>query len=129
MSYPNPIVAEAVIVPLEGSVSLPPISMGGVPNSGTGIYGDAASVSIAVAGVQVMSATAAGVSMPQAATLTMANDVVIIQGSSAPSDGTTGANVAGPGSLYIRVAGSSSNAYINCNTKASPTWKLITRAA
>lgn len=63
------------------------------------------------------------------ADLRLSNDVCVLQGSGAPVDGTTGATFAGPGSLYIRVSGSSSDAYINCNTKASPTWKLITRAA
>lgn len=63
------------------------------------------------------------------ADLRLTNDVCVLQGTAVPTDGTTGANFAGPGSMYIRVSGSNSNAYINCNTKASPTWKLVTRAA
>ncbi|MFZ5650143.1 MAG: hypothetical protein ACOY4I_04725 [Bacillota bacterium] len=57
------------------------------------------------------------------------NDVVLIIHNAVPTDGAsgTGAGVAGPGSLCInRTAG---NIYINANTKASPTWKLVTRAA
>jgi hypothetical protein len=74
-------------------------------------------------GKTITSVTAAG---PD---LVLKNDVVVIQGSAVPTDGVTGALFAGPGSLYVRVSGSNSNAYINANTKASPTWKLITRAA
>jgi hypothetical protein len=57
------------------------------------------------------------------------NNVAILTGNGAPTDGTsgTGANVAGPGSLYIDYT--NANHYINANTKASPTWKLVTRAA
>lgn len=53
----------------------------------------------------------------------------IFTGAGAPSNGTsgTGATVAGPGSIYIDTTGA--NAYINAGTGASPTWKLVTRAA
>lgn len=59
----------------------------------------------------------------------MSNEVCILNGSGAPTDGGagTGVGVAGPGSMYIDISGK--NAYINANTKASPTWKLVTRAA
>lgn len=44
-----------------------------------------------------------------------------------PVDGTTGANWCGPGSEYSDLT--SGNLYINGGTLASPTWKLVTRAA
>jgi len=57
----------------------------------------------------------------------MSHEVCILNGSGVPVDGTTGATFAEIGSMYIdRDAG---NAYINAGTKASPVWKLITRAA
>jgi hypothetical protein len=59
----------------------------------------------------------------------MSNDVCIMQLAGVPVDGGsgTGANFAGPGSLCIDTT--NKNAYINAGSKASPTWKLITRAA
>lgn len=57
----------------------------------------------------------------------LGNDVVIMIHNAAPTDGTTGATIAGPGSLLIDRT--NMNLYINGNTKASPTWKLVTRAA
>jgi hypothetical protein len=55
----------------------------------------------------------------------MTNEVCILNGAGAPTDGTSGTGVAfaGPGSLYIdRTAG---KIYINTNTKASPTWTVV----
>jgi len=53
----------------------------------------------------------------------MTNEVCILNGAGAPSNGSTGANVAGPGSLYIDVT--NKKLYINTNTKASPTWTVV----
>jgi hypothetical protein len=57
----------------------------------------------------------------------MTNDVCVLQKAGVPTDGTTGAGFAGPGSMCVDIT--NKNVYINANTKASPTWKLITRAA
>lgn len=59
----------------------------------------------------------------------LVNDVVQLVGSGVPTNGVsgTGAGVAGPGSQYTDFT--NANLYINGNTKASPTWKLVTRAA
>jgi hypothetical protein len=48
-------------------------------------------------------------------------------GAGTPTDGTTGANVAGPGSRYTDIT--NANLYLNGGTKASPVWKLVTRSA
>ncbi len=59
----------------------------------------------------------------------MSKEVVILNLAGVPVDGVagTGAGFAEIGSLAInRTAG---NIYINAGTKASPTWKLVTRAA
>lgn len=53
----------------------------------------------------------------------MSNEVCILSGAGAPSDGTTGATFAGPGSLYIDRT--NKKLYINTNTKASPTWTVV----
>lgn len=57
-------------------------------------------------------------------------DVCVLSGTAVPTDGTSGTGAAqcGAGSLYIRQSGSASKIYINGNTKASPTWKLVTSA-
>lgn len=47
-------------------------------------------------------------------------------GAGAPTDGTTGANVAGKGSRYTDVT--NAKLYINGGTTASPTWKIVTSA-
>ena len=59
--------------------------------------------------------------------LVTVNDIVILAGTAAPTDGTsgTGAGVAGAGSKYIRQAGASSNEFINQGTTASPTWVSV----
>jgi hypothetical protein len=57
--------------------------------------------------------------------LRLSNEIVVLSGAGAPTDGTSGTGVgnAGPGSLYIdRTAG---KLYINTNTKASPTWVVV----
>jgi hypothetical protein len=57
------------------------------------------------------------------APLRLVSDVVFIIGAAAPTNGTTGANNAGPGSLYF--ATTTPKLYINTNTKASPTWTVV----
>lgn len=55
-------------------------------------------------------------------------DVCLWIGSATPTDGTsgTGADVTGPGSLYVCTG--TPGVYINTGTKASPAWKAITHA-
>lgn len=57
------------------------------------------------------------------------NDVAIFTNAGVPSDGTSGegAGFAGPGAICVDYT--NSDLYVNANTKASPTWKLVTRAA
>lgn len=55
------------------------------------------------------------------------NNVVVISGAGVPTDGTTGDDYAGPGSLYIDIT--NKNAYIQASAISTPVWKLITRAA
>ena len=57
------------------------------------------------------------------AELRMSNDVVIMTGSAAPVNGTTGDNFAGPGSLYI--ATSTGVLYIQTGAISSPTWVVV----
>jgi hypothetical protein len=53
----------------------------------------------------------------------MENDVVFMNAAGVPANGTTGANFAGKGSLYVDI--SSGILYINTNTIASPTWVVV----
>lgn len=53
-------------------------------------------------------------------------DVCIIEHAGVPTDGTTGKDVCGPGSLCCDTT--NKKWYINGNTLASPTWKIITSA-
>jgi len=66
---------------------------------------------------------------PGGADIKLTNDAAILTNAGVPTDGTSGTGVgaAGPGSLCIDIT--NSNHYINAGTKASPTWKLVTRAA
>jgi hypothetical protein len=57
------------------------------------------------------------------ANIRMENDVVFMNAAGVPSNGSTGANFAGKGSLYVDI--SSGILYINTNTLASPTWVVV----
>jgi hypothetical protein len=57
------------------------------------------------------------------AEIRLSNDVVVITGSAAPTDGTTGDNFAGPGSLYV--ATSNGKLYIQTGLITSPTWVVV----
>jgi hypothetical protein len=61
------------------------------------------------------------------AEMRVSNDVVVMTGAGAPTDGTTGDNYAGPGSMYVDITGA--NLYIQTGLITSPVWKLVTRAA
>lgn len=56
------------------------------------------------------------------------NNVGVFPRSGAPTSGTSGtlAGVAGPGSLLLRTDGT---LYVNSNTKASPTWSVVSSTA
>lgn len=56
---------------------------------------------------------------------TLPNNVVLMSGVGAPTNGTTGAGFAGPGSLYMDATATTSKLYINTNTMASPTWVAV----
>ena len=61
------------------------------------------------------------------AEIRVSNDVVVMTGSGVPTNGTTGDNFAGPGSMYVDISGA--NLYIQTGLITSPVWKLVTRAA
>lgn len=63
------------------------------------------------------------------AALRLDNNVVVMTGTGAPTDGGagTGLNFAGPGSLFTNIT--AGNIYIQTGLISSPVWKLITRAA
>ena len=63
---------------------------------------------------------------PDKAEMRLSNDVCIMTGAGAPTDGAagTGAGYAGPGSIYIDITNKTIR--LNENTKASPTWTTVT---
>lgn len=57
------------------------------------------------------------------AEIRLSNNVVVMTGSGAPVDGTTGDNFAGPGSMYVNVT--AGVLYINTGAITSPTWVVV----
>jgi hypothetical protein len=55
-----------------------------------------------------------------------ANGIFTVCGSGAPTNGTTGAGITGPGSTYIDTATGIN--YTNKGTLASPNWHAVTTA-
>lgn len=149
----NPLVANKAILPIDDTAANPSISIGGSGNlvsnsSGTGIYGTISSVKVSILGSDLATFNASGLTLSSGAfvgsvtggisggavaatnlsasgtlTLNTGNFIVVLNAAGAPTNGTTGANVAGPGSLYIDIT--AGKLYINTNTKASPTWTVV----
>ncbi len=69
------------------------------------------------------SVAATNLSVSGTCALNTTNSIVVLNAAGAPTDGTTGAAVAGPGSLYIDIT--AGVLYINTNTKVSPTWTIV----
>jgi len=65
----------------------------------------------------------------KAARYDLPSDAVLLSFDGVPVDGETGADVAGLGSIVIDIA--NGDLYVNggAGTKASPVWKLVTKAA
>lgn len=61
------------------------------------------------------------------AAIRMDRQVCVLTGAGVPSDGTTGDNFAGPGSLYVDVT--NANLYVQTSLITTPVWKLVTRAS
>jgi hypothetical protein len=59
----------------------------------------------------------------KSAPIRIVSDVTIAVGAADPQSGVTGANVMGPGALYV--ATTTPKLFINTNTKASPTWTVV----
>jgi hypothetical protein len=57
----------------------------------------------------------------------LGGDVYFLFGAGAPTDGTTGDNFAGKGSVYSDTT--NGKLYINGGTITAPVWKLVTSAA
>lgn len=59
----NPVIYQKIVLPLDDTAAAPSIQMGGgvLQSSGTGIYGDAATVNIAIGGVVKASVSASGI--------------------------------------------------------------------
>lgn len=60
------------------------------------------------------------------ADIRMSNQVCIFSGATAPVDGTTGDNFAGPGSIYM--ARDTGKMYLQTSAVTTPVWKIVTSA-
>jgi hypothetical protein len=108
--------------PINSTAAAPALSFGGsvINSSGTGFFCDTyGEIGVSCFASEVFRFSSSGV--------TLTNSVAIMTGAGVPTDAVTGANYAGPGSMYVDIT--NKDLYINANTKASPTWKLVTRAA
>lgn len=63
MSNNNPLLYGTLILPIDGTAAQPKIQIGGssASNSGTGIYGDAATIKFSVAGTDIAQITSSGI--------------------------------------------------------------------
>lgn len=113
----------------DGTAADPSISFAGsfLNSTGTGIYGTDSAINQSVGGT--LKSALSSTLLTLAVSLSMSNDVVLLTKAGVPVDGGagTGVGVAGPGSICVDYT--NANLYVNGNTKASPTWKLVTRAA
>jgi hypothetical protein len=57
------------------------------------------------------------------AELRLSNDIVLMTGAGAPTNGTTGDNFAGVGSLYVDIT--AGKLYINTGAITNPTWTIV----
>lgn len=131
----NPLVANLLLCPIDGTAGVPSIRFGGTidGNGGTGIYGSFSGINVSVAGSSVLALSASGISVPGGLTVTgdlhvtgntyVAATVVILTGAGAPVDGTTGDNIAGPGSLYVDTT--AGKLYITTGLITNPTWVVV----
>jgi hypothetical protein len=59
--------------------------------------------------------------------LALKNNFVILTGTEPPVDGETGANIAGPSSLYAFCVNEIGGIYMNVGTRARPAWRALAR--
>jgi hypothetical protein len=130
----NPVVANNLVIPIDGTAASPSLSFGGTGgfaagSSGTGIYGTFGSIKHSLDGVLALTLDSTGLSLAAgniaaaAGTRLAIGDTVIMTKAGAPIDGTTGANVAGIGSILSDIT--NGILYINTGTKVSPTWTKV----
>lgn len=137
----NIIISDLVRLSINGTAAAPSLAFGGGigtnAESGCGLYGNELGFNAAVGGSSIMAVASTGVSVTgsltastsiNGASLVLTGDVKLILNAGVPTDGTSGTGLgAAKGSLLIDTT--NANLYINANTAASPTWKLVTRAA
>ncbi len=139
MSIQNPNVASLAVLPIDGTAAAPSISFGGssYQSSGTGIYGTFGHIKHSIDGTLAMGIDSSGVTVAGALSaasfatsvngFSIGNDVYIISGATAPINGTTGDNFAGPGSIYI--ARDSGAQYQQTGLITNPVWVILEAGA
>ena len=126
-----PLVANNLLIPIDGTAAAPSLAFGGSPgsNSGTGVYGTYGSIKHTLSGTLALTLDSNG--------LTLASGVIkaptggklaigvtlIMTGAGVPVDGTTGDDIAGPGSLYIDIT--NGKLYIQTSLITTPVWVVV----
>jgi hypothetical protein len=126
-----PLVANNLLIPIDGAAATPSLAFGGSPgsSSGTGLYGTYGSIKHALSGSLALTLDSNGLTLasgqikaPTGGTLAI-GVTIIMTGAGAPVDGTTGDNVAGPGSLYSDIT--NGKLYIQTSLITTPVWVLV----
>lgn len=134
MPSQNPVFANSLVVPIDGTAAAPSVSFGGAGglgsgNSGTGIYGTFGSIKHTLSGTLALTLDSTGLTLAAGNILAPTGGklgigvTLIMTGAGAPVDGTTGLNIAGPGSLYIDIT--NGVLYINVDLISDPDWVVV----
>lgn len=151
MSNTNTQPMQQLVAPISDTAASPTISWGGSTHnrSGTGLYGTYTNVKTAIGGTDILTVDATGITSSAGITATTVtgaivgttglfsstlgaagtlslnttNKVIFLNAAGAPTNGVTGANTAGIGSLYVDIT--AGKLYINTGTLVSPTWTVV----
>jgi hypothetical protein len=118
-----PLVANQLLIPIDGTAALPSLAFGGSPgsNSGTGMYGTYGSIKHTLNGTLALTLDTTALTLA-AGYISLAG-TLLMTGAGVPTNGTTGLNVAGKGSLYIDTT--NGKLYITTAASSNPTWIVV----
>lgn len=145
MASLNPVQANTLVIPIDGTAAAPSLSFGGNSStpSGTGLYGTYGSIYHTISGTLALTLSSSGLTLASGAvTLTSGNlvlssgnvvvpaanrlaigDTILMAAAGVPVDGTTADNIAGKGSLYVDIT--NGVLYINTGTITDSTWVKV----
>jgi hypothetical protein len=126
-----PIVANNLLIPIDGTAAAPSLAFGGGPGgtSGTGMYGTYGSIKHTLNGTLALTLDTTGLTLasgqikaPTGGSLAV-GPTVFITGAGVPVNGTTGLNVAGIGSLYSDIT--NGKLYITTGPASATVWIVV----